>query len=293
MKVEEQFASSIPEPPAAAVKLSVCNEQMQSLQENIKSKTTNLTTSITSDNTITNTTLQLLKDMLDSVKTSLSSDFSTLAQEIMNLDSQNIATRCTEFETFRRAQQSIIDKFQTDLALKTSVMSSSASVSSVNTNIDSSMTMEKGKTPSFSGKTLEYPEFKRAWQKVPGKRWSDENQVEQIKFNVDSNTKRIITRCDTMNEVWTALDAEYAQEEDVVNAVDVELKKLRMTECTIPQYIVDLRNHLPNLEHALKSVNGLDHLCSPARVNFLCTKFDERTLHDWDYFRSKCTDGNT
>ena len=37
----------------------------------------------------------------------------------------------------------------------------------------------------------------------------------------------------------------------------------------------------------MKAVDGFEHLCSPARVNFLAEKFDDRTMHEWEYFRSK------
>ena len=46
--------------------------------------------------------------------------------------------------------------------------------------------MEKSKAPTFSGKTIDYPEFKRGWQKVAGGCWDDANQVEQIKFKVNT-----------------------------------------------------------------------------------------------------------
>ena len=147
--------------------------------------------------------------------------------------------------------------------------------------------MEKSKAPSFTGKTIDYPEFKRGWAKVAAVHWDDGNQVEQIKYKVDSDTKQLISRCSTMEEVWQVLDAEYAQEQEVINAVNIELHRLKSIECSIPEYIVKLRNYLPSLEEALKAVNGLDHLQSPDRVNLLTQKFDERTLHEWDYFRSK------
>ena len=35
----------------------------------------------------------------------------------------------------------------------------------------------------------------------------------------------------------------------------------------------------------MKSVNGLEHLCSPDRVHYLAAKFDERTMYDWELFR--------
>ena len=76
---------------------------------------------------------------------------------------------------------------------------------------------------------------------------------------------------------------------EVINAVDEELNKLLSLNCSVAEYIVKLRNHLPNLEAALDAVDGLDHLQSPDRVNLLISRFDDRTLHDWDYFRSKAT----
>ena len=50
--------------------------------------------------------------------------------------------------------------------------------------------------------------------------------------------------------------------------------------CSVPKYIVELKNYLPVLEEALKEVHGLDNLCFPDRVNLLRTKFDDRTLHE-------------
>ena len=80
--------------------------------------------------------------------------------------------------------------------------------------------MEKFKAPTFSGKTIEYPKFKRGWKKVAGVYWSDSNQVEQIKYKVDNDTRRIISRCETMEDVWKVFDLEFAQEQKVINAVD-------------------------------------------------------------------------
>ena len=81
--------------------------------------------------------------------------------------------------------------------------------------------------PTFSGKTIEYPEFKKSWKKVAGAHWDDDNQLEQMKFKVDPHTKLILSRCKDMASVWVALDEEYGQEREVVNAVNHELHRLR------------------------------------------------------------------
>ena len=92
-----------------------------------------------------------------------------------------------------------------------------------------------------------------------------------------------------MSEVGDALDREFGQEQEVVNAVNLELKQLRSATCTTPEYIVKLRNFLPGLEEALESVDGLEHLRTPDKVNYLVEKFDERTQYDWEYWKSKDT----
>ena len=139
---------------------------------------------------------------------------------------------------------------------------------------------EKSRAPSFTGKTIDYPEFRRGWAKVSEVHWDHDNQVKQIKFKVDSATRRLISRCSTMSEVWELLDAEYAQEHEVINVVDIELCQLISSKYSIPEYIVMLRNYLHTLEETPKAVNGLDQLQSPDRVNLFTQKFDERSLHE-------------
>ena len=41
-----------------------------------------------------------------------------------------------------------------------------------------------------------------------------------------------------MGKVWTALDKEFIQEQEVIIAVNVELKNLIAVECSVHEYIV-------------------------------------------------------
>ena len=69
---------------------------------------------------------------------------------------------------------------------------------------------------------------------------------------IDTKTRRITACCgDTMGKVWTALDKEFTQEQEVIIAVHVELKNLIAVECSVHEYIVESRNYLPALEKAL------------------------------------------
>ena len=280
-KMCEKLSVSAPPVQSNSQKLFICVKQMESLQLDIKKKLDNLHSKTDPSSSISS--IQAYTDLVSNVKDCLTKDFNILAQTIMSLDAANDVTeKCTQFEEFRQVQQSKIVDIELRLAEKVSSPSTSSTI-----NRMKGIEMEKSKAPSFSGKTIDYPEFKKGWQKVPGIMWEDSNQVEQIKFKVDTNTRRIISRCNNMTEVWKVLDAEFAQEQEVINAVDEELRTLKSTECSTPQYIVNLRNYLPTLEEALRGVNGLEHLCSPDRVHFLAAKFDERTMYDWEYFRSK------
>ena len=74
-----------------------------------------------------------------------------------------------------------------------------------------------------------------------------------------------------MSEVWEVLDAEFAQEQEVINAVNMELYKLRLSECSIPEHRIMLRNYLPTLEEALKARGGVGGQILD--FGYLCAQF--------------------
>ena len=146
--------------------------------------------------------------------------------------------------------------------------------------------MEKSKAPSFSRDTLDYPEFKEGWNNVPGVYWDDTNQVKQIKYKVNAETRLLISRCNTMEEGAKLLDNDYAQEEKVVNSVSAKLKSICLMECSVPEYKVKLGNYISNLEVALRSVNGFEQFFAPTQVEYLAPKFYPNTLKDWNYLKA-------
>ena len=280
--------SELSAPPVldTAQKVLVCTTQMETLQLDIKTTVEQLMSR--SSGEIPPSSHKRYGEMLSNVTESINTTFSKLLDELLSLDPTNVNTLLEKHEPFRQQHLSNITKIKIQLADRTP---SASSLVAPPTPADPQkvIKMEPSKAPTFSGRTLEYPEFKRGWKKVVSPVWTDANQVEQIKLRVDSNTKHIITRCRTMDEVWLALDGEYAQELEVINAVDQEINKLRSLQCTTAEYIVKLRSHLPYLEDILSEVNGLEQLQSPQRVNFLADKLDDRTLYEWDRFRSKAT----
>ena len=269
--------------------LAALQGQFESLKLDVSSRFDTLLTKTSSANQILNSTaLKVYEGLYTEVHQLFSVELPSLSNKISSLDPQNATTFNQNFEQFKRSHQVAAITIQTQLAdqLNTSPVAPPTPLVHQTKGIE----MEKSKAPTFSGNTIDYPEFKRGWQKVPGVYWSDGNQVEQIKYKVDSETRRIISRCNTMKEVWEVLDAEFAQEQEVVNAVICELKKLHSMDCSVPEYIVKLRNYLPTLETALSSVsNGFEHLSSPTQVEYLASKFDAMTLKDWDYFKSHHT----
>ena len=276
-KVDELTVHSLPRTQLTTEEsINIACSQMETVQSDISTKLKQLlqktaTPSKGSEASVVSIScISAYKEILAGVKADLENSFSVLADRIMLLDKDNSTNHCSEFEQFRREQHAMITQVQIRLAEAASVKEPVKESTAKSAN--KSLEMEKSKAPTFSGKTLDFPEFKRSWQAIAGVYWDDANQVEQIKHKVDQKTRRIISRCNSMKDVWEALDKEYAQEEEVIIAVNEELKNLTSSNCTVSEYIVELRNYLPGLEEALKSVNGLDHLCSPDRVNLLLTK---------------------
>ena len=269
----------------------ILSERLNSIKLDISTRVDSLLHATAPSKTLINhATMKAHEELLKGVQSTFSSDLDTVFNELKEKDCTNLKDHCTSLESFRRDIQSKILSVQLQLAdQESSQQPSTTSLPVATRTHQRGIEMEKSRAPTFSGRTIDYPEFKRGWKKVAGVCWEDSNQVEQIKFKVDDESRRIISRCKTMDEVWKVLDSEFAQEQEVINAVDEELNKLLSYNCSVAEYIVKLRNHLPNLEAALDAVGGLDHLQSPDRVNLLISRFDDRTLHDWDYFRSKST----
>ena len=256
-------------------KLFLATKQLQSLQSDIEEKVRNLLEKCKTE--VTRESHKVYVDILHSVSGSLGDPYEQLSQAILLLDPTNLDSTFQKHDEFRQKFKKEVLNIQMSLAEK--VPNTTSPVQSIQ--------MEKSKAPVFSGRTIDYPEFKRGWQKVAGVCWDDANQVEQIKLKVNEETKRILSRCNTMKEVWEALDLEFAQEQEVINAVDSELKSFRTLNISTPEHIVKLKINLSCLEEALKGVKGLEYLCNPDRVNYMANKFDERTMYDWEYFRSK------
>ena len=67
---------------------------------------------------------------------------------VLALDVANTTMICQQFEVYRREYKKRMTTIELLLLFK-------------------GIEMEKSKAPSFSGKTIDYPEFKNGWQKIP------------------------------------------------------------------------------------------------------------------------------
>ena len=222
--------------------LLIASKQMDSLQANISDEIEVLWSN-TDVEVISSPTHAIYTEMMNNVSVQLDAPYNELSRAILNLSLSDTEKVISEHELFRQNQQRRLVGVKVKLAqlAKNETDIKSPSMLASNTQATRSVEMEKCKAPTFSGRTIDYPEFKRSWCKVAAVAWDDANQLEQMKQKVDSYTKKIISRCKDMNEVWDALDREFGQEQEVVNAVNLELKQLRSATCTTPEYIVKLR----------------------------------------------------
>ena len=290
-----QLVNPTPDPPVLSNKqqLAILQKKMSTLQLNVASELDALT-SHTAVDTLNITSHKLYSDMLSSLSSQLGETYTSLSDSIINLSGADSVTFITQHEEFHHTLHKRLVDVRVNLArLAKDPAEQPPRISTTSAMMGTrAVEMEKCRAPTFSGKTLEYPEFKRSWNKVAAQVWTEGNQMEQMKLKVDDFTRKVISRCHNMKDVWDALDHEYGQEMEVVNAVNTELQALQSEVCSTAEYIVKLRNHLPGLEDSLKVVDGLDHLQTPDKVNILVAKFDERTLYDWEIFKST-TSGKT
>lgn len=280
----------MPPPLQHNQKVIILEQQMNSLKLSITNRIDSLV-SLTEES-ITKEAHPTYTTMAVDISKVLQTDFRELYTQVVASSGNNLANVVKSLEEFRVSQEKRLIDVQLMLAKTTPsphTLTNSSDSAPTDVRRGRSVEIEKCKLPSFSGDIISYPEFKKSWKKVAGVNLDEDNQIEQMKFKVDDHTKRIISRCNNMSEVWSSLDEEYAQEQEVVNAVNSTLRKLRSEAGSTPEYIVTLRNYIPGLETALTSVHGLEHLQTPDKVDFLVEKFDDLTQREWEYYRSKNT----
>ena len=95
------------------------------------------------------------KKILTDVQSSLQNEFPELSDKLLLLDKANTDRHCEDFEYFRREQQDIITIIQLCLA------ETAGSAHKISAKLPTkSLEMEKSRAPTFSGKSIDYPEFK-------------------------------------------------------------------------------------------------------------------------------------
>ena len=170
-------------------KIHLLVEELDSLKIDITLRVDSLLKATSPAEKILNpASLKAYEDIFKEVQSSFSKDLNNAFNDLKDQDPGNVKSHCTTFEKFRRDIQPKILAIQLQLADQLTIKEEHPRPSITKKGIE----MEKSKAPSFSGRTIDYPEFKRGWQKVAGVCWKDENQVEQIKFKVDDDTRRII-----------------------------------------------------------------------------------------------------
>ena len=198
-KTSSSVTDSEPPTQTNTQKLEMYDKEMVSFQLHINDTLKSL--SEKSAGTLSTSTQKSFVEILNGVRTDMNVQFKDLLHKILPLDTTGSKERLLKYDEFRRNVLSEITKIDIKLA-----EASTNSTTSSGAAVPRGVQMEKSRAPTFSGRTIEYPEFKRGWNKVAGQAWEDGNQVEQIKQKVDMNTRRIISRCNTMTEVWEALD---------------------------------------------------------------------------------------
>ena len=223
-------------------KVLILQDQMEALRVTITNKLNVIEKEVVSVSLSTASHSNCTK-LLDDVNTQLYEKFPELSKSIIELSGRDLEKVIEEHRTFHSAEEKRSLDFQVKLSTLTPIVPVSSQQMSQTTSTTVSRTrvkMEDSKAPTFNGDAIDYPDFKRGWLKVAATCWDEDNQIEQMKYKVDAHTKMIISRCQSMSEVWDALDHEYGNEQEVVNSVNIKLKTLISSPSSTEQLILDL-----------------------------------------------------
>ena len=191
--MDNYYALNIDAPvgPTKQQEMSICEKKLESLQLNIESSVKQLT--INTSKELNPACIPQYTNIVAEIKDELLK-YEDLSQKVLNLNPANLDETLEKHETFQRNQRKLLTTIKLKLA-------DTVSTPVTPSNTLRGVKMEESKAPIFSGRTLDYPEFKRSWKAVAGKYWEDENQVEQMKLKVDMTTKLIISQSKTMVDV--------------------------------------------------------------------------------------------
>ena len=190
--IEGEELLTAEQPLTKTQKLSLLRKQMETLQRDVTNELDSLSTN-TAVEKLNTSTHAVYAGMLSKVQVQLQTTYGELSKSILTLSGADFDEDVKKHEDFRQLEQKRFLDVQVKLA-KLAPDSSQAK----SPPIRAAVQMEKCTAPTFSGRTIEYPEFKQSWCKIAGTVWDDANQIEQMKQKVDVYTKKIVSRCSNM-----------------------------------------------------------------------------------------------
>ena len=138
-------------------KIHLMVEQLDSIKIDINLRVDSLLKATSPAEQVLNpTSLKAYEEIFKEVHSSFTKDLSIAFNDLKDQDPENVKSHCTTFEKFRRDIQPKILAIQLQLADQLTTKEEHPRPSVTKKGIE----MEKSKAPSFSGKTIDYPEFK-------------------------------------------------------------------------------------------------------------------------------------
>ena len=146
---------------------------------------------------ISSPTHVIYTEMMNNASVHLDAPYNELSRAILNISLSDTERVISEHESFPQSQQKrlVVVKVRLAQLAKDALEFTSPPTSCSRIHLTRSVEMEKCKAPIFTGRTIDYPEFKSGWCKVAAVAWDDGNQLEQMKQNVGPYTKEIISQC--------------------------------------------------------------------------------------------------
>ena len=207
-----------------------------------------------------------MKEFCSKIEKMISVDFKEASEKLARLDKHRttgaavgMSQNMVDYTRRLRAVQSDIRKLNSSRSSTPSTVASVETVSTGDSGRGYKAYMERLKTPSFSGKVEEWPEFRSVWTALMSD-LPDSVQIQHIKSSLPASDSKRVAGLKTMAEVWTRLETVYGDTDLNIITVKSNLESLVPKAVLEHKRIIEVYEAVESAKTQLDNLGALNYL---------------------------------
>ena len=201
-----------------------------------------------------------MKEFCSKIEKMISVDYKEASEKLARLDKHRatgaavgMSQNMVDYTRSLRAVQSDIRKLNSSRSSTPSTAASVETVSPWDSGRGHKAYMERLKTPSFSGKVEEWPEFRSVWTALMSD-LPDSVQIQHVKASLPASDSKRVAGLKTMAEVWARLETVYGDTDLNIITVKSNLESL------VPKAVLEHKRIIEVYEAVESAKTQLDNL---------------------------------